>query len=917
MSTNNKNTKISKILDQIDINQLKVLIDEVGVVVLQIKNYGTLNIGNPEFDESSHEDSESSYTTSESSSSYSSESDESSYSSESDDEEFPIQQEQEKISPLNPVNSDKTIQSQNKGSDTNNTTKEEEEVNKSEKEKVKKLEEEQLKKAQEVIQKKVNASNNTPKKVLRVEEVDEDDDFSNNESETLKAAEYVAQTKQLQNGTNNPVIDKELAMGYLYVNNNRVKEAVDYFTVFLNKYPNVVGAFLGRGTAFAMLSNFEKAIQDFTSAIKYDPKCGDAYKRRGQTLVACGKLYEGLEDFNKAIELSNGKDGDCYAQRGSVYQMLKNYEKGRADFREAVRKNSMDFNSWNHLGLNNNALGLVAEAADAYARALQIKDDFIECYVNLAQLHKDAGNFQRSKDVFNKLFRMQPNHSNGHYICGVLYQQSGYHLAAIKEFTLAITNRNEPVSGIAKDPDRMCEAWRYRGVTRSASGQFRLAVKDFECAMELKSDDTAWYMKEIALYTHHHLNKPFEEWDLESFYPFFKEGFCKHLIPAALHRYEEQPPFEESISDVDEKSLPSQNVINKVIIPAMNIGKYMQYDSQGFVHNKAQYLMAGMAAIEMAKKIRDILPEWVFGGLTEEQAKPYIGKLHWRDVMKIAVKWRQISEPNDPVYWIDLLTHEQFEEGFGSHTPMFIGQTRVVRYYCQYQRAFEIVKKLLPEQLKIKEEWVKKVQTAKNIQDILDIIKSDFHVITPCKSLYFDDPDKPGTKRTYEGTRLVVEIKQPVGYEFAIKTPCTMPRWKLYDEELTECWKNIVRLVLTRKGKKGEEEALLRAMFDFTFYWYNFMPLSRGTAATGFVFMLAMLASLNYQINKHIPKGMQTDWEAILCDDPKKFEDVMMGWMKDSITQFDVESVPDFKRVLPTVRSIIECFNYCPQVKCE
>lgn len=32
--------------------------------------------------------------------------------------------------------------------------------------------------------------------------------------------------------------------------------------------------------------------------------------------------------------------------------------------------------------------------------------------------------------------------------------------------------------------------------------------------------------------------------------------------------------------------------------------------------------------------------------------------LGWRDVFDIAVRWRQLSEPNDPVWWIDRLVPE-------------------------------------------------------------------------------------------------------------------------------------------------------------------------------------------------------------------------------------------------------------------
>ncbi len=44
---------------------------------------------------------------------------------------------------------------------------------------------------------------------------------------------------------------------------------------------------------------------------------------------------------------------------------------------------------------------------------------------------------------------------------------------------------------------------------------------------------------------------------------------------------------------------------------------------------------------------------------------------------------------------MDLLTAEEFRQGFGSHTPMFSGQTRCVRYYMNFDRALELHKKLL------------------------------------------------------------------------------------------------------------------------------------------------------------------------------------------------------------------------------
>lgn len=61
----------------------------------------------------------------------------------------------------------------------------------------------------------------------------------------------------------------------------------------------------------------------------------------------------------------------------------------------------------------------------------------------------------------------------------------------------------------------------------------------------------------------------------------------------------------------------------------------------------------------------------------------------------VLLRWRQLAEPNDQVVWVDLLTHREFEQGFGSHTPMYSGQTKCVRYYMNFERAFALWKKVL------------------------------------------------------------------------------------------------------------------------------------------------------------------------------------------------------------------------------
>ena len=49
------------------------------------------------------------------------------------------------------------------------------------------------------------------------------------------------------------------------------------------------------------------------------------------------------------------------------------------------------------------------------------------------------------------------------------------------------------------------------------------------------------------------------------------------------------------------------------------------------------------------------------------------------------------------VIWVDLLTKEEFEAGFGSHTPIFSGQTKCVRYHMNFGRGLALLKEVVAE----------------------------------------------------------------------------------------------------------------------------------------------------------------------------------------------------------------------------
>jgi hypothetical protein len=303
---------------------------------------------------------------------------------------------------------------------------------------------------------------------------------------------------------------------------------------------------------------------------------------------------------------------------------------------------------------------------------------------------------------------------------------------------------------------------------------------------------------------------------------------------------------------------------------ARPFGELLQLRCHGYLANQRQHRMAGLAVLEMAQALRR---HWTASEhtstppLSVEDGRASAGQpahaFSWRDLFDIAVRWRQVSEPNDPVWWVDLLSPEQFREGFGSHTPMITGQARVVRYYPMFERSFALMKSLMPAQLTLPDSLLEPVRSAASCSDLHKLIRRDFWVVTPCRSV-----SRPG--HTLEGTRLTLQCVAPNGFEYSIRTPGTPDRWKDYGIELDHIWG---ALCTSARAPRSDENIKLcvEHLLTLAFYWYNFMPLSRGTAACGLISIVSMLLALDLELGDSLPDDVQPDWDAILEAEPCRY----------------------------------------------
>ncbi|KAI4330750.1 hypothetical protein MLD38_029007 [Melastoma candidum] len=753
-------------------------------------------------------------------------------------------------------------------------------------------------------------------------------------------------------------VDFRLSRGIAQVNEGKYANAISIFNRILNEDPTYPEALIGRGTAYAFQRELDAAISDFSKAIECNPSAGEAWKRRGQAWAALGESTKALIDLTKALEFEPDPI-DILHERGIVNFKFKDFGAAIEDLSTCLSVDKDNKSAYTYLGLALAAIGEYKKAEEAHLEAIKLDQCFLEAWTHLIQLNHELARPTKALECLINVVQIDKTFVKGYHLHGLLLHGMGNHRKAIEKLSIGLQLEKSNI-----------ECLYLRGSCYHAIGEFGDAVKDYDAALDVELDSMenfvlqclAFYQKELALYTASKFSSEFGWFDIDGdIHPLFKEYWCKRLHPKDVcEKVYRQPRLRDSLRKGKLKKLDFTITKQKtaLILLADSLGKGIQYDCPGFLPNRRQHRMAGFAAIEIAQRVskcwRTLRGEW----RNSNKSPSKIGKrarrrermnvpsqnrggdgcstsssmeassfgpgeekslsrsaLSWHDVYSIAVKWRQISEPCDPVVWVNQLSDE-FNAGFGSHTPITLGQAKVVRYYPNYQKTLHVAKEVIKERsyvykkedriIYLNEDKVQEILQSNSRADIYKIVGEDFWLSTWC-----DSTASQGKK--LEGTRITLLKGGKHGHDFSIRTPCTPARWNEFSTEMAMAWEDVCNSYCGETYGSTEFDALENvrdAILRMTYYWYNFMPLSRGTAVVGFTVLLGLLLAAGMEFTGSIPQGVQVDWEAILNGDPNSFVDSVKSWLYPSLkVTMSWKDYPDVWSTFPTTASVVAALS--------
>jgi tetratricopeptide (TPR) repeat protein len=655
---------------------------------------------------------------------------------------------------------------------------------------------------------------------------------------------------------------------------------------------------------------------------------------------------EAFEDFNHALTFSN--DPEVYYQRGVLYQQLRNFRRGVADFqRHNELTTSRSCQLWNYMGICQSQLGDIESALVSFRAAYELDDSFIDAHLNYAQMHKEVGRWEEAEELYDEILfkyaatplmlqqqppQVEKNISQLFYLRSILlyslgrpYQALQYahkYVALMFETPSSTVLKSAPPSSstpLYQQKD-LLQGYNQIALCYRSMGNYPEALRYYSLVLARDPEHVCRVQKRLMFHHLSLLDSPLHAFNLDrDVDPLWKEIWSKGL-PANLLDIPDSPlesageaslllPLYGEEGNAEKVMVPLSSSQQRVYELACQIGPWVQINSRGFLPNLRLQRGFGLAVLEMTQALLNNLesihrtgsPLMVPNSGSSQKYLPREGHhpFGYRDLFDIVVRWRQLSEPNDPVWWIDGLLRESFEEGFGLQTPMLSGQLRCIRYYSYFKMGFELLRSQAAVQyyhasslaVVPSKSAKKKIKKATTLRELHGLIGQDFYVVCPCESIA-----NPALQSTVlEGTRLTVVKREPEGYEFSIRCPSMPIRWKAMSDEITECYE---RMILALYQHRYPADTLhletppptpdpLHHSLQLFYYWTNFTPLTRGSAFCGYGALYAIVLAFGSQISSPIPEGKQLDWEAIFTPNPGVFIEHMRPLF--TLTSFDHE----------------------------
>lgn len=266
-------------------------------------------------------------------------------------------------------------------------------------------------------------------------------------------------------------------MGYFYQAIGKIQASYDEYNEAVLLQSNYADAIYGRAEASKLLHQFEKAEKALKNALNHSPDAFYLYSSLGGLYLSLSEFNQSLEYYQKAllinendyptkighahvsfyksnskkiddlsrraiedstIQLEKGDDKNLYfKRRGFAYFELKQYDKAKLDFEQALKINERDFIAlcwlaWSHARLKN-----WQDAKNQFESSLAIFDKFTDALLGYGLSLAYLNEADKSEQLFAKAEKLNDRDWYLYFIWGEAYEALGRKDDALAKFKKA------------------------------------------------------------------------------------------------------------------------------------------------------------------------------------------------------------------------------------------------------------------------------------------------------------------------------------------------------------------------------------------------------------------------------------------------------------------------------------------------
>lgn len=203
-------------------------------------------------------------------------------------------------------------------------------------------------------------------------------------------------------------VDELNNLGIKYVNDGKLKEAIEYFKKAqkLNPFSPYTHYFLG--LTYQQLNDNEKAFSCYKKAIELKPDYDKANNNLGLLYLGKNNYPEAEKHFKKAL-LSNPSYILALINLGETYQLLHKLDEAITCYQKALSIKPDFPEAYNNLGVILFNMNRHQEAEKVLKKAIKLKKDYAETYFHLGEVEEDLLKLQDAFDYFEKSLSIDPS----------------------------------------------------------------------------------------------------------------------------------------------------------------------------------------------------------------------------------------------------------------------------------------------------------------------------------------------------------------------------------------------------------------------------------------------------------------------------------------------------------------------------